>query len=215
LTLTWCGDNVVDMTATRTRLPYAEAAKVLLRDTLLAAATDQIRARGWAQTTMADIAAAAGVSRQTLYKEFGSRQAVAQAHLAREADRFLTAVEDAVLAHVEHPREALAAALQVFLTGAAEEPLIRAIVSGEDEDGLLASVTDHTGPLLTGAADRLAAFLLTCWPQVPTRDGTLLARTLVRLAVSHAASPSADPAATAADVTAVLGPYVDQLTGTA
>ena len=43
---------------------------------------------------MAEVARAAGVSRQTLYKEFGTRQEFAQAFVLREADRFLGDVED-------------------------------------------------------------------------------------------------------------------------
>lgn len=50
------------------RVPYAEAAKVLLLDTLLNAASDLLREKSWQDLKMGDIATAAGVSRQTLYK---------------------------------------------------------------------------------------------------------------------------------------------------
>ena len=71
------------------RTPYALAARELLRNTLLDGARDELQRRPWAEITMADIAAAAGVSRQTLYKEFGSRDEFAQVLVMREADRFL------------------------------------------------------------------------------------------------------------------------------
>ena len=87
----------------RERLPYSVAARELLRDTLLDAARDELRERQWGEITMADIARAAGVSRQTLYKEFGSRDAFAQALVLREADRFLASVETAVRAHIDDP----------------------------------------------------------------------------------------------------------------
>ena len=73
---------------------------------------------------MGDIAAAAGVSRQTLYKEFGSRDEFAQAFVMREVDRFLAAVEAAVREHLDDPPTALSAAFDVFLTAAAEDPLV-------------------------------------------------------------------------------------------
>lgn len=57
--------------ATRQRAPYAVAARELLRDTLLDAARDLLGERDWSEVTMADIATAAGVSRQTLYSELG------------------------------------------------------------------------------------------------------------------------------------------------
>ena len=56
-------------TPARQRPTYAEAARTLLRDTLLDAAGDLMRERGWAEVTMADVAAAAGVSRQTLFRQ--------------------------------------------------------------------------------------------------------------------------------------------------
>ena len=53
------------------RTPYPEAARELLRQTLFDAARLHLEAQPWAEVTMGDIAATAGVSRQTLYKEFG------------------------------------------------------------------------------------------------------------------------------------------------
>ncbi|MGQ0837012.1 TetR/AcrR family transcriptional regulator [Actinokineospora sp.] len=199
------------MTAARPRVPFAEAARALLRDTLLAAAGDVLRERAWSEITMADVATAAGVSRQTLYKEFGSRQAFAQAYILHESDLFLTAVEEAIAANVHDPKRAVAAALEVFLTAAAEEPLIKAIVAGDDGDGLLPLVTNHAGPILTGATTRLAGFLATSWPKVAAIDVRFVAENIVRLAISHAASPSGSATESARSVSAVFGPYLDHL----
>ncbi len=55
---------------------------------------------------MADVAPPPGVSRQTLYKEFGSRDEFAQAFVLREAERFIDAVEGALDAHLDDPRRA-------------------------------------------------------------------------------------------------------------
>jgi AcrR family transcriptional regulator len=202
------------MVVTRTRVPYAEAARALLRDTLLDAANDLLRDRPWRETTMADIASAAGVSRQTLYKEFGSRQGFAQAYILRESEHFLTAVEQAVAQHADAPRKALTAGVEVFLTVAAEEPVIKAIVAGDDSDGLLTLVTDNAGPVVQGATDRLAGFLKSTWPNVPAPSIDLFAQNIVRLAISHAASPVATPAETAASLSTLLGPYMDEVIGT-
>ena len=43
---------------------------------IITAVDDLARTRGWSATTMSDVAAAAGVSRQTVYNEFGTRQAL-------------------------------------------------------------------------------------------------------------------------------------------
>jgi len=60
---------------TRDRPPFSQAPAACLRDTVFDAVDDLVRERGWAATTMSDVAAAVGLSRQTLYNEFGSRAA--------------------------------------------------------------------------------------------------------------------------------------------
>src|ERR1700761_3954567 len=101
------------MPAAGQRVPYSVAARELLRNTLLDAACHELQTRHWADITMADIAVAAGVSRQTLYKEFGSREEFAQILVLREAESFLDAVEQAVGRHLDDPSKALAAALDL------------------------------------------------------------------------------------------------------
>jgi AcrR family transcriptional regulator len=200
--------------AARKRTPYAVAARELLRDTLLDAARDLLRDRTWGEVTMADVAAAAGVSRQTLYSEFGSRPEFAQAFVLRESDRFLAAVEGAVLAHLDDPEAALVAAFDVFLTAAAEDPLVRSVVAGGD-DSLLPLVTTHGQPVVERAAERLAAVILSGWPHVDDRDARLLAESVVRLAISHAALPTGPAGMTAASVATLLGPYLERVVGQA
>jgi AcrR family transcriptional regulator len=193
------------------RPTYAEAARALLRDTLLDAAGDLMRERGWAETTMAEVATAAGVSRQTLYHEFGSRNEFAQAYVLRETGRFVASVETAVSSRTGDPGAALVAAFEVFLAAAAGHPLIRAIVSGDGNDGLLALVTIQGGPVLELATERLAALVTSSWPQVDAVRARLVADCLVRLAISHAALPGGPPESSAAAVGEVLGPYLEQV----
>ena len=95
------------------------------------------------------------MSRQTLYKEFGSREEFAQALVLREADSLLDAVERAVRTTTSEPAKALAAAFDVYLTAAAENPLLRAVVSGDGAEELLTLLTTHGEPLVERAADRL------------------------------------------------------------
>jgi AcrR family transcriptional regulator len=162
--------------------PYAVAARALLRDTLLDAARAELEHRPWSEVTMAEVAAKAGVSRQTLYKEFGSREEFAQVFVLREAQRFIGAVEGALDAHLEDPKAALAAAFGLFLTAAGEDPLIRAAIAGSGE--MLPFVTTQGQPLVEGAAERLGAAIAERWPQAAAHDTALLAECLVRLAIS-------------------------------
>jgi AcrR family transcriptional regulator len=200
------------MTTVAERTPYALAARELLRNTLLDAAREELVRRPWAEITMADIAAAAGVSRQTLYTQFGSREAFAQAFVLRESDRFLFAVEQAVREHLDDPAQALSAAFDVFLTAAAEDPLIRTLLSGEGTSySLLALLTTQGEPVVARATEHLCAIILSGWPAVAPADARLLAECLVRLAISYAALPAGPTAMTAASVTRLLGPFVERV----
>ena len=189
-------------------VPYAVAAQNLLRTTLLDAMREELSTRAWSAVTMAEVARAAGVSRQTLYKAFGSRQEFAQAYVLREVDRFLEAVEAAVQANVDDPPAALSAAFDVFLAAAAEDPLVRAIVSGDGEAELLPLVTTQGQPVLEHATERLGAFLLEGWPTITNEQAILLAECVVRLAISYAALPSGMGAES---IATLLGPYIERV----
>lgn len=212
LTRRGAGDNVGDMAPPRNRPRFADAARALLRETLLDSASELLDEQPWPEIKMADVAKTAGVSRQTLYKEFGTREAFAQAYILREVERLLAAFEEAITAHRDDAQAALAAAVEVFLLAAGKEPMIKAIVAGDDSDGLLPLVTNQAGPILRLATDRLAEIIAATWSAASARSVALIAEYVVRLAVSHAASPSGSAEETAAAMAEVLGPYLRQVT---
>ena len=195
------------------RTPYPQAARQLLRDTLFAAARDEVQQRPWSQITMAEIAAAAGVSRQTLYKEFGSRDEFAQALVIHEGERFLDAVDAAVREHLDDPRAAIRAALETFLRTAGEDPMVRILLSDDGTAGLLPLVTTQGMPVVQWATARLTTTIEEGWPEAPREKARLLAESLVRLAISHVTAPGESPEATAKSAGELLGPFVDEALG--
>jgi len=195
--------------------PYPVAARELLRNSLLDAAVQLLERRPWGRVTMGDIAATAGVSRQTLYKEFGSRNAFVQALVLREVDRFIDPVARSIAEHVDDPRAAVSAALGVFLMAAASHPLIRTVVAGDGTDELLRLFTTQGSPVLNRAVARLAGILLDGWPQVARGDAELFAECMVRLAVSLAALPDSPTGMTADSIASLFAPYIEQILGLA
>ena len=196
------------------RTPYPQAARELLRQTLFGAARDQLAERPWSEITMSDVAAAAGVSRQTLYKEFGNRNEFGLAFVINEGERFLDDVEAAVRQHLDDPRAAIGAALELFLRTAGEDPLIRILLSDDGTGGMLPFVTTQGMPVVQWATARLATVIEEGWPQAPKCDVQLLSETLVRLAISYITAPGEPPEATAAAVADLLGPFIDRALGT-
>ena len=190
---------------------FVQATRGLLRDSVLDAVGDLLATREWSAVTMADVAERAGVSRQTLYNAFGNRRELAQAYVMREAERFMAATEEAIRSNSGDARAALASATEVFLSEASEHPLVRAMTGSEDADELLPLVTTRGGPLIGQVTERLADAILATWPGLPLRETHAMVEALVRLAISHAALPTASPRETAGAVVAILGPYVDEL----
>ena len=196
------------------RAPYAVAARQLLRETLFAAArAEMIDGRSWSEITMAEVAAAAGVSRQTLYKEFGSRDEFAQAFVIHEGEHFLDSVEAAVREHLDDPRAAIGAALSTFLRTAGEDPIVRLLLGDDGAGGMLPFVTTQGMPVMHWATARLAEVVQDGWPQAPVAATELLSESLVRLAISHVTAPSSTPEQTASATGELLGPFIDRALG--
>ena len=157
------------------RVPYAEAARVLLRDSVLDAMRDELLATDWSGITLADVARAAGVSRQTIYNEFGSRHGLAQAYALRLADRLVDEIDGAINAHVDDIHGAFLAGFRGFFAASAADPLVISLLSGEAKPDLLQLITTDSGPIITRCSERLRAAFMeagytqarrtpVCWP---------------------------------------------------
>ncbi|GAA5151609.1 MULTISPECIES: TetR/AcrR family transcriptional regulator [Amycolatopsis] len=186
---------------------FTERTKASLRETLLEAATALLAEHGHAGLRMADVAAAAGVSRQTVYNEFGNKTALVEAVALRTTAEFLegirtlfedapdllTGMHRAVVFTIEHARENKLVAAALGTT------------AGED---LLPLLTTKGEPVLSAATELAAARYLEFLPALDEPTARLLAETASRLALSHLVLPT-HPAAEAADmVCAALGPAI-------
>jgi AcrR family transcriptional regulator len=195
------------------RTPYPEAARNLLRETLFGAMRDELERRSWSEITMADVASAAGVSRQTLYKEFGSRDEFAQAFVIHVGERFLDEVDAAVRQHLGDPRAAIGAALETFLRTAGDDPVVRVLLSDDGTGGMLPFVTTQGMPVVVFATARLFETIREGWPEAPPDKAQLLAESLVRLAISYVTVPGTSPDKTAVRAGELLGPFIDRALG--
>lgn len=183
-----------------------------VREALLDAAYDEVVSGEWSRTRMADVARTAGVSRQTLYNEFGTKDALGQALTLREVARFLAGVEQQLQAFSGEPHEAVGESVLWTLQQAAENPLLKAVLTsarGGPADGeLLAFITTRAEPVLVAARDHLARFLTGHWPDLTTRDVLVVAETVIRLTVSHLVLPTEPVERTAATTALLVARYL-------
>jgi AcrR family transcriptional regulator len=173
-----------------------------LRDRLVAGAVVLTIERGWAHVTMARLAEAVGVSRQTVYNEIGTKPRLAEAMILAELDRFLGVV---TVAFDDHPTDLVAAietATRSVLEASRDNPLLHAVVSathGADTE-LLPLLTTHSESLLATAkevvVDRVAPYDVGLAPAQLEAAIDMV----VRVVLSHVMQPTAAPERTAADL---------------
>jgi AcrR family transcriptional regulator len=169
------------------------------RELLLDAAAEAVVAGGWPRARMADVARSAGVSRQTLYYEFGSKDRLAEALALREAERYADGADAAREGQDGSPAEAVRAGVEYTLREAADNPLLKAVLT-DDAGGLLPYLTTRAEALHAAAADRCAAHLLERWPRLPADDVRVVADVVTRLTVSHLVLPGGRPDQVALDI---------------
>lgn len=202
--------NVTGVSRPRGRVPYAEASKVLLRDLVLDAMRDLLLTRDWSSVTLADVAKSAGISRQTIYNEFGSRQGLAQGYALRLADRLVDAVGDAIHDNVGQIHEAFLQGFGVFFTESAADPLVISLLTGAAKPDLLQIITTDSGPIITRASEKLSDAFMTSWVNTSEEDAGVLARAIARLAMSYVAMPPEADHDVAADLARLMTPFAER-----
>ncbi|OXM45712.1 TetR/AcrR family transcriptional regulator [Amycolatopsis alba DSM 44262] len=190
---------------------FSDRTKASLREALLDAATELLAERGFTALRMADVAARAGVSRQTVYNEFGNKAALAEAVVLRTTSEFLEGIRQRV-EHARHLLDGIREAVVYTIEHARENRLVAAALGTGTGEDLLPLLTTKGEPILTAATEVAAGQYREFEPSLSPESAALLAETVVRLSLSHLVMPthSADEAATS--VVAVLAPSIQALT---
>jgi AcrR family transcriptional regulator len=160
-----------------------------LREDLLDSAARLIIERGFRRVRMRDVGDAVGVSRQTVYNEFGDKWGLAQALNLRENERYLDGVDAAMSAHADL-YSAVEAAVSYTLRTAADDPLKKAMLTGEAGGDLLPLLTTRAEPVLFAARERIVGHAMGQWPGMDVVEVTELADVVIRLTMSHVMLPT-------------------------
>lgn len=151
---------------------------------ILDAALDAIAAHGTRRATMHDVAARSGVARITLFRRFGSKDALVERLLIRELLRFLARV-DAGLDRLQDPAERVSEAFAACVRAGAEHPLVARLARTEPGAALERLNHGEPSPLEVGrryVAGRIAA-------DTGRADADEIADVLVRLAATYVLLP--------------------------
>ncbi|MFC0315688.1 TetR family transcriptional regulator [Gordonia phosphorivorans] len=190
-------------------LTYAQASKALLRNSLLDGLRELLTSRDWSKVTMAAVARHAGVSRQTVYNEFGSRNGLAQAYALRLVEEYTGEIERSVAEAPNDLDGALTAGFARFFEGAAADPMIASLLSGEGNPDLLRLITTDAAPLIAATKTRLTQVVVGSWIALPSEKADRIAGAVARMALSYVAMPPEVPIPeVAANLAALFAPAI-------
>ena len=153
---------------------------------ILDAAFERILDVGLTRTTVEDVARAAGVSRQTIYRYYASKDALVAALVMREEERFLDGVRAALLSE-DDIEVAVARGFAFCLRFARQHPLLDRLLR-TDAETLLPHLTVGAGPLIVRARDAVTDLVRSRW-DVRTELLPRVAEAAVRLTLSYALTP--------------------------
>jgi len=177
------------------------------RDRLIDTAVALTAEQGWSAVTMAKLADAAQVSRQTVYNEIGTRAELAEAMILHELEQFLACVTEAFEGGDDDLLGAIRQASYAVLLRAQDNRLLHAIVSathGADTE-LLPFLTSHSHGLLGFSTaiirEHLDRFDLRLTPE----EAETAIDSVVRIVLSHVMQPGGSPEEIADDIAWLAG----------
>ncbi|WP_433802813.1 TetR family transcriptional regulator [Actinomycetospora sp. CA-084318] len=170
------------------RAQFRETLRERVLETAGAAATEQ----GWGQVRMSDLARRSGVSRSAIHREFGDKDAVADALVAHESDRVIAEVGQALIDAPDW-RAGLTAALRTTMAARDNHPLLDTVLTtAHDDVSLLPQLTTGSSAIIARARVMLSTWLRGHHPRLPRPLLDDAADVLVRAALSHLAAPDTD-----------------------
>jgi len=194
-----------------TAVNFRESVRSLLHERLLDAAQSITVESGWSAVTMAKIADRAGVSRQTVYNEFGTKPELADQLVMRELGRFLEVVHDRLTQH-DDIVDGLGAACDGALAMAESNPLLKAALdtvhNGTSE--LLPLLTTESQGVIDTAVVAVIAAINERYGEIGLTDWQLhaAADAVVRLVLSHIMRPGTSRPDAVAQISWIAGRIV-------
>lgn len=171
-----------------------ERSALTTRERIIAAAADLTAQSGWSNVTMSSVAQHVGVSRQTVYNEFGSRGELAESMVLAELSTFLEEVDAGFATYPDDLVAGLTAATRGVLELAATNPLLAGIVTATHgaESELLPLLTTRADTVIAAAHSTVAAHIHT-YDIAPDAPVDAVVDVIVRAVLSHVMQPGDAP----------------------
>jgi len=174
------------MSGATPHLSFREQVHQMLRESILDTAFERAVKTDWEDVRISDIARDVGVSRQTIYNEFGTKQQLAEAVFNREMQSFLGGLVE-VIAEAETLEQALRGSLVSIFRQAREHELLQRMLKDGREGrstALLPLMTTNSYLIVRPVRTLLATVYDSRWP-TGLANVERLAELVVRLTISY------------------------------
>lgn len=174
-----------------------------LRELALDAAREVVLDRGWSAVRMGSVAAAIGISRQSLHAEFGTKDDLGNALVQRETAIFFDGISAVLEQHSGDLAGAVHDAGRYILDVTRDNPLLQTILTrapAHHDVSLLPLITTRGEPLIGRGVQILGGWVSAQWPALDPADTALMVESVVRLALSHIVTSTKPTAAVALDL---------------
>ena len=174
------------MSGATPHLSFREQVHQMLRESILDTAFERAVKTDWEDVRISDIARDVGVSRQTIYNEFGTKQQLAEAVFNREMQTFLGGLVE-VVAGAETLEQALRDSLATIFRQAREHELLQRMLKDGREGrstALLPLMTTNSYLIVRPVRTLLAGLYESRWP-TGLANIERLAELVVRVTISY------------------------------
>jgi len=176
--------------ASHAEFPVNEAFRREVRERALEVASRLTVQRGWQQVRFNEVADEVGVSRPTLYSEFGNKAGLGEALVLAETTAFLAGLVEALERHPGELGAAAKSALHYTVMSATDNPLLHGVLTSAGDADLLALLASKSGAVLPLVVAALIDWFAEHFPDEPRPLLDELIEALVRLTLSHLIQPT-------------------------
>ena len=128
----------------------------------------------------------------------------------RLADRLVDAVDLAIERNVGQIYTAFDEGFQAFFLDSASDPLVISLLTGVAKPDLLQLITTDSAPIISRASARLTDTFMHSWVKASEEDSGVLARAIVRLAMSYVSMPPEADHDVARDLARLMTPFAER-----
>lgn len=186
---------------------FTERVRAQMRDEVLDAAAASVVDGGWQRLRMQSVAEQVGVSRRTLYNEFGSKPQLARALVERSTESLSATVRGA-FERADDPTSGWRDAVLAVLRDADTDPVLSAVLTDAAGPDFLPLLTSEGSHAIEYSTRQLAENALARWPDLEPRRTGRAAHATVRLVISHFLRPAGSREDAADEIAEVVLGYL-------